>query len=60
MKIKSFTVEMVLSTSDELLSLSSSWANMQVVLLDEQRRQRVVVEKEVGLVDEAHVRSLFP
>lgn len=33
---------------------------MQVVLLDEQRRQRVVVEKEVRLVDEAHAGRLLP
>lgn len=33
---------------------------MQVVLLDKKGRQRVVVEEEVGLVDEAHVGRLFP
>lgn len=40
-------------------SPSRSWTDVQVVLLDEERRQRVVVEEEVGLVDEAHVGRLF-
>lgn len=32
---------------------------MQVVLLDKERRKRVVMEEEVGLVDEAHVGSFL-